>query len=79
MAAVVSDCCVCCDDLHRLDLFVVYWVPCCFCFTCPISVASSTGSYLLIAADVKPGHPLRQPELVASINLRLGWDPKLAW
>ena len=28
MAAAVSDCCVCCDDLNRFDLFVVDWVPC---------------------------------------------------
>ena len=59
MAAAVSDCCVCCDDMPRLDLFVVDWVPCCFCFMCPISVASSTDTYLLISAAVKPGHPLR--------------------
>ena len=59
MAAAVSDCCVCCDDLPRLDLLVVEWVPCCFCFMCTISVASSTDTYLLIAAAVKPGHPLR--------------------
>ena len=59
MAATVSDCCVCFDDLPRLDLLVVDWVPCCFCFMCPISVASSTDTYLLIAAAVKPGNPLR--------------------
>ena len=59
MAAAVSDCCVCCDDLPRLDLFVVDCVPCCLCFMCPIFVASSTDTYLLIAAAIKPGHPLR--------------------
>ena len=58
MAAAVSDCCVCFDDLPRLDLLVVDWVPCCFCFMCPIYVASSTDTYLLIAAAVKPGNPL---------------------
>ena len=58
MAAAVSDCCVCCDDLPRLDLLVVDWVPCCFCFRCSISVASSTDTYFLVAAAVKPGHPL---------------------
>ena len=46
---------------------------------CPSSVAFSTYTYLLIAAAVKPGHPLRYPELEASINVCLGWDPKLAW
>ena len=45
MTAAVSDCCVCFDDLPRLDLLVVDWVPCCFCFKCPISVASSTDTY----------------------------------
>ena len=59
MTAAVSDFCVCCDDLPSLDLFVVDWVPFCFYFMCPISVASSTDTYLLIAAAVKPGHPLR--------------------
>ena len=59
MAAAVSDCCVCLDDLPRLDLVVVEWVPCCFCFMWPISVASSTDTYLLIVAAVNPGHPLR--------------------
>ena len=59
MAAAVSDCCVCFDDLPRLELLVVDWVTCCFCYMCPISVASSTDTYLLIAAAVKPGHPLR--------------------
>ena len=58
MAATVSDFCVCCDDLPRLDLFVVDWVSCCFCFMCPISVESSTYTYLLIAAAVKPWNPL---------------------
>ena len=58
-AAAVSDCCVCSDYLPCLDLLVVDWVPCCFCFMCLISVASSTDKYLLIASDVKPGHPLR--------------------
>ena len=46
MAAAVSDCCVCIDGLPRLDLLVVYLVPCCFCFMCAISVASSTDTYL---------------------------------
>ena len=59
MAAAVSDCCVCLDDLPRLEFVVVDWVPCCLCFMCPISVASSIDTYLLIAAAVKPGHPLR--------------------
>ena len=58
MAAAVSDCCVCFDDLPCLDLLVVYWVPCCFCFMCPISVACYIDTDLIIAADVKPGHPL---------------------
>ena len=57
MAATVSDCCVCFDDLPRLDLLVIDWVPCCFCLMCPISVASSTDTYLLISAAVNPGHP----------------------
>ena len=55
----VSDCCVCFDILPRLELLVVGWVTCCFYFMCPISIASSTDTYLLIAAAVKPGHPLR--------------------
>ena len=59
MSDAMSDCCVCFDILLRLDLLVVDWLPCCFCFMCPISVASSTAAYLLIAAAVKPGHPLR--------------------
>ena len=59
MAAAVSDCGVCFDDLPRLELLVFDWEPCCFCFMCPISIASSTDTYLLIAAAVKPGHPLR--------------------
>ena len=59
MADAVSDCCVCFDSLPRLDLLVVDWVPCCFFFMCPISAASSTATYLLIAAAVNPGHPLR--------------------
>ena len=59
MAAAVSDCYVCCDDLPRIDLFVVDWVPYCFCFMCPISVASSTDTYLLISVAVEPGNPLR--------------------
>ena len=59
MAAAVYDCCVCFYDLPHLDLLVVDWVPCCFCFMCPISVASYTDTYLLISAAVKPGHPLR--------------------
>ena len=59
MAAAVSGCCVCFDGLPCLGLLVVDWVPCCFCFICPISVASSTDKYLMIAADAKPGHPLR--------------------
>ena len=59
MASAVSDCCVFFYDLPRLDLLVVGWVPCCFCFMCPISVASSTYTYFLISAAVKPGHPLR--------------------
>ena len=58
MDDAVSDCCVCFDDLPRLELFVVDLVPCCFCFMCPISIASSTAIYLLIAAAVKPGYPL---------------------
>ena len=79
MAAAVSYCFVCCDNLTRLELFVVDWVPFYFCFMCPISVVSSTDTYLLIAAAVDLGYPLRQPALVASINVLLGWDPKLAW
>ena len=59
MAVDVSDCCVCLDILPHIDLLVVDLVPCCFCFMCPISVASSTATYFLIAAAVKPGHPLR--------------------
>ena len=59
MAAAVSDCFVCFDGLPRLDLLVVYWLPCCFCSMCPISVASSTATYLLIFAAVNHGHPLR--------------------
>ena len=58
MAAAVSDCCVYLDGMPRLDLFVVDLVPCCFCFRFPISVASSTATYLLISAAVNPGHPL---------------------
>ena len=59
MAAAIYYCCICCNNMPRLDLLVVDWMPCCFCFMCPISVASSTDTYLLIAAAVKPGHPLR--------------------
>ena len=59
MAAAVSYCCVCFDSLPGIDLLVVDLVPCCFCFMYPISVASSTATYLLIPAAVKPGHPLR--------------------
>ena len=59
MAAAVSDCCVDFYDLPRLALLVVDWVPCCFCFMFPISVAYSTVTYLLIYTAVKPGHPLR--------------------
>ena len=59
MSDAVSDCCVCFDGLPRLDFLVVDLVPCCLCFMFPISVASSTATYLLIAASVKPGHTLR--------------------
>ena len=59
MAAAVSDCCICFDGLPRLELLVVDLVPCCFCSICPISVASYTAAYFLIAAAVKHGHPLR--------------------
>ena len=59
MAAAVSDCCVCFDDLPRLEFLVLDWVTCFFCFMCPISVASSSDTSLLIDAAVKPGHPLR--------------------
>ena len=58
MAAAVSDFYVCFDGLPCLELLVVDWLPCCFCFMCPISVASSTDTYSLIDAAVKPGHPL---------------------
>ena len=58
MTAAVSDCCVCFDGLTRLDLLVVDLVPCCFCFMCPIPVAYSTDTYLLIDAALKPGNPL---------------------
>ena len=58
MADAVSDCCVCLDGLPCLDLLVIDLVPCFFCFMCPISVASSTATYLLISAAVNPGHPL---------------------
>ena len=58
MSDAVSDFCVFFDDLPRLDLLVVDWVTCCFCYMCPISVASSTDTYVLVAADIKPEHPL---------------------
>ena len=77
VAAAVSDCCVCLDGLPRLDLLVVDLVPCFFCFMCPISVASSTATYLLIVSAVKPGHPLRYPAFAASASVILGWDPKI--
>ena len=79
MTAAVSDCCVFFDGLPCLDLLVVDLVPCCFCFMCTISVAYSTAIYFLVAAAVKPGKPLRQPAVAASISVLLGWDPKLAW
>ena len=59
MAVAVSDCCICCDGLPRIDLCVVDCIPCCFLFTCTVSVEPFTDTYLLIAAAVKPGHPLR--------------------